>query len=254
MLLLDDAERVLEESILSSSSTDILLPVAVTKPTIGNDAAEELGIRELLGIGETDFSGSPPNRIHNIRVGAARFNGILVKPGEEFSFNALLGPVGPETGYKPELVIKQDKTVPEYGGGLCQVSTTAFRAAVFSGLPITERRNHAYIVRYYNPPGFDATIYPPHPDLRFINDTEGHILIQTSVSGTKLRFEFYGTSDGRNVEIIGPTVYDKRPDGSAKATLTVRVKGKDGSVREQIFRSTYKPPSLYPVERRNPLE
>ena len=178
------------------SPQSIVLSVAVTKPEIGNDAAEELGIRERISIGETDFKGSPANRMHNIRTGTSRYNGVLIKPGEEFSFNTLLGAVGPETGYKPELVIKQNQTIPEYGGGLCQVSTTTFRAAAEAGLKITERRNHAFIVRYYNPPGFDATIYPPHPDFRFINDTPGHILIQTSVVDTKLRFEFFGTSDG----------------------------------------------------------
>lgn len=256
-LNLDQAIAIIEGALLGNEALageTLALPVAVTPPEVGNDAAESLGIRELLAVGETDFRGSPANRIHNIRVGASRYDGVLIKPGEEFSFNTLLGSVGAETGYKPELVIKQDKTVPEYGGGLCQVSTTAFRAAVNAGLTITERRNHAYIVRYYGTPGFDATIYPPHPDLRFVNDTPGHILVQTQVVGTKLRFAFYGTDDGRSVEVIGPKVYDRKEDGSAKATLTLRVAMPDGTVREQVFRSAYKSPALYPVEKRNPLE
>jgi vancomycin resistance protein YoaR len=77
----------------------------------------------------------------------------------------------------PELVIKKEGTVPEFGGGLCQVSSTAFRAAMNGGLPITQRRNHAYAVQYYAPQGTDATIYPGVVDLKFINDTPGDILI-----------------------------------------------------------------------------
>ena len=253
-LNLEEARAVLTLELLGGTAREITLPVAITPPQIGNNAAEELGIRELLAAGESDFKGSPANRIHNIKVGTARFSGVLIKPGEEFSFNTILGPVGPQTGYKPELVIKQNKTVPEYGGGLCQVATTAFRAAVYAGLPITERRSHAYVVRYYGTPGFDATIYPPHPDLRFTNDTGHHILVQTNIVGTKLRFEFYGTADGRKVELVGPRVYGQKPDGSAKATLTMRVLGADGTTREQTFNSSYRSAALYPIDRRNPLE
>ena len=184
---------------LRDNTRPVELAVVETDPNIRTQDANELGIVALLGKGESDFARSPQNRIHNIRTGAARFNGVLISPGEEFSFNQVLGPVTQEAGYKAELVILQDKTVPALGGGLCQVSTTAFRAAVYSGLEITQRRSHSYIVRYYGTPGFDATIYPPNPDLKFRNDTQGHILIQTRTEGTKLIFEFYGTPDGRSV-------------------------------------------------------
>jgi vancomycin resistance protein YoaR len=79
--------------------------------------------------------------------------GVIIKPGEEFSFNHYLGPVKAEQGFLPELVIKRTGTVPELGGGLCQVSSTTFRAAMNAGLPITQRKNHAYAVQYYSPQG-----------------------------------------------------------------------------------------------------
>jgi len=152
---------------------EIELAVVKTQPEVTTENIDNLGITALLGAGESNFYGSPRNRRHNIAVGSARFNGVLIGPNEEFSFNKVLGKVGPQAGYLPELVIKKNKTVPEYGGGLCQVSTTAFRAALNSGLKITERVPHAYPVRYYNPQGTDATIYPPHPDLRFLIPTCG---------------------------------------------------------------------------------
>jgi vancomycin resistance protein YoaR len=144
-------------------------------------------------------------------------------------------------------VIKNNKTEPEFGGGICQVSTTVFRVAINSGLEITARRNHAYPVSYYNPQGMDATVYVPRPDLRFINDTPGYILIQTKIEGTKLTFQFYGTDDGRKIEIIGPKILEKNPDGSMKATFTQKINDKDGQlVREDVFNSSYDSPDKYP--------
>ena len=232
----------------------IILKIIKTKAAITTESINNLGITALLGRGSSNFAGSPANRIHNIKIAAAKFNGTLIKPEEEFSFNDILGEVGPEQGYEPELVIKKNKTVPEYGGGICQVSTTVFRVAVNSGLKVIERFAHAFPVKYYNPQGFDATIYPPSPDLKFINDTPANILLQSKIVGTELTFEIYGTEDARIVKIDGPKQYDIKEDGSMKATLTQEVYDKDGSLMfKKTFYSNYKSPSLYPVER-NPLE
>ena len=232
---------------------EIELEVLIVPPKIATKDIDNLGIASFLGKGVSNFAGSPSSRIHNIEIGAAKFHGLLIKPDEEFSFNTILGEVGPEQGYKEELVIKRDKTIPEYGGGLCQVSTTAFRAAVNVGLPITERYPHAFPVVYYSPQGFDATIYPPHPDIRFINDTPSNLLIQTKVEGYYLTFEFYGTNDGRKVEIDGPHQYDVKPDGSMKTKLTRKILRHGELVEEKTWKSSYKSPDLYPIQR-NPLE
>lgn len=212
---LADIENLLIERIKSVSqsqdvsSETIQLSVKTKKPTISNDTINNLGIKELIGKGSTNFSGSPENRKYNIKLGTQLISGALIKPGEEFSFLKALGDVTEARGFKKELVIKEDRTAPEVGGGLCQVSTTVFRAALYSGLPITERTNHKYRVSYYEPPvGMDATIYDPSPDLKFKNDTPGYILVQGKVSGNTLTFEFYGTNDGRKVEISDPRVYD----------------------------------------------
>lgn len=245
----------IEENHKDNSEKEIEVQMIVKKvqPEITTESIDNMGITALLATGESNFYGSPKNRRHNIAVGAGKFNGILIGPEDEFSFNKALGGVGPREGYLPELVIKKGETVPEYGGGLCQVSTTTFRAAVKAGLEITERRSHAYPVQYYNPQGTDATIYPPHPDLRFKNNTPAYILIQTRIEGNRLFFDFYGSDDKRNVELIGPYIYDKKPDGSMKAIWTQKVYDKDEKLLfEKKFYSVYKSPSLYP--HKSPLE
>ena len=219
-----------------------LLPKITLKQT------NKLGINTLIGQGISNFAGSPKNRIHNIKTGLAKFNGLILNPQEEFSFNALLGGSGPEQGFLPELVIKKDKTVPEYGGGLCQVSTTLFRAAVNSGLEITERAPHAFPVEYYYPQGFDATVYEPSPDLKFINNTPGHLLIEGLIQGSQLIFNFYGTDDGRRVKIKGPYVLEKKEDGSMKTVLYQEVYQQDELISQETFYSNYDSPDLFPVE------
>lgn len=244
----------------------IKLPVAVTKPTITSSTVEDLGIKELIGSATTDFKGSPDNRIHNIGTGLKYLNGWLVKPGDEFSTVKALGAVDGSTGYLPELVIKENKTIPEFGGGLCQVSTTLFRSVMNAGLPITERQNHSYRVVYYERgigPGLDATVYLPRPDFRFKNDTPGWVLIQGSIKGNNLTFELYGSSDGRVASIDGPhtlstteappTVYESNPalapgeqkevghaHPGATTTATYTVKRGGEVINQQTFLSKYK--------------
>jgi len=199
-----------------SNIKEIELEVTLEKPTVFVGDINNLGIKELVGRGESDFKGSPKNRINNIKVGAKILNGILIKPGEEFSLLKALGEVSEKRGYLPELVIKANRTVPELGGGLCQIGTTAFRVALAAGLPITQRTPHAFRVIYYEPAGVDATIYQPSPDFRFINDYQSWLLLQTKIEKTKLIFELYGTSDGRRVELSPPKIFNIVPPGPPK--------------------------------------
>lgn len=232
---------------LLNDSPNVSLPFTTQKATSDYGDINSMGISSLIGEGTSNFKGSPANRIHNLTVAAQRFNGLLIKPGEEFSFVKNLGQVDDTTGYLPELVIKGNQTEPEFGGGICQVSSTAFRAAIYSGLKITARRNHAYPVSYYNPQGMDSTVYIPNPDLKFINNTPGYILIQTKIVGTILTFDFYGTDDGRKTTVDGPYITDKQPDGSMKAHFSQHVVDKNGNVLiDDIFNSSYNSPYLYP--------
>ncbi len=195
--------NLLTEALLAGSGGPISLPIIIREPDVDIGDVNNLGIKELIGRGTSNFAGSPKNRRTNIAVGAKSLNGIIIEPAEEFSMLKALGPIDGEHGYLQELVIKGNRTIPEYGGGLCQIGTTAFRVALNSGLPITQRRNHSYRVVYYEPAGMDATIYDPAPDFRFLNDTGNKILFITKISADNLIFEFYGTDDGRQV-VISP--------------------------------------------------
>ena len=246
-----DAEKSLQTLISALTSKELPAQIALNydskKPAINYGEVNNFGISALIGEGTSNFKGSPSNRIHNIKVATERYDGLLIKPGEEFSFVKALGEVDGDHGYLPELVIKNNATEPEFGGGICQVSSTAFRAAIYSGLKITARRNHAYPVSYYNPQGMDATVYVPNPDLRFVNNTPGYILIQTKIVGTVLTFDFYGTDDGRKTTVDGPTITERQPDGALKATFTQHVFDKDGKeIIKDIFNSAYNSPYRYP--------
>lgn len=199
-----------------------LVPLVVeeVEPAYSETAtAADLGIIEEIAVGESYFVGSSSARDHNIRLGASKFDGIIVGPGETFSFNEFLGEVTLDEGYDESYVIIGDRTVPGVGGGICQVATTVFRAAYYAGYPIIERWPHAYRVGYYElggfGPGFDATIYSPLVDFRFTNDTPYHLLIHTEVDSarSRLRFVFYSTDDGRTVEQIGPEWGEPEPAG-----------------------------------------
>lgn len=189
------------------------------------DGINTMGIKELIGSGHSNFAGSSANRRHNIKVGAEKLSGVIIKPGEEFSLVTALGPTTREAGYLPEYVIKGNKTVLEYGGGLCQVATTLFRSALGSGLPITERKNHSYRVSYYEPAGMDATVYSPRPDLKFKNDTEHNILIQARFEGSNdMYFDFWGTSDGRLATTTKPVMYNIIRPGPTQIIETTDLK------------------------------
>ncbi len=197
------------------------------KPQINNDTkAADLGITGLVSDQVTYFTGSGAERINNIRVGAAQFHGILIPPGGAFSFNEWLGDISLDTGFSEALIIYAGRTIKGVGGGICQVSTTAFRAAFFGGYPIVERHSHAYRVGYYERgygPGLDATVFSPVVDFKFTNDRNAWLLIETYVYNNQtLQYKFYSADDGRKVTVSKPEIknivpapndkYEENPD------------------------------------------
>jgi vancomycin resistance protein YoaR len=199
-----------------SGGIGIEIPLTKISPNITTANINNLGINELIGKGNSKFASSIPSRIHNISLASSKFNGVLIAPGETFSFNKTLGDVSNYTGYKQAYIIREGQTVLGDGGGVCQVSTTLFRATLNAGLPIVERQAHSYRVGYYeqdSPPGIDATVYDPSADLKFINNTPKSILIQTKVdtNAKTLVFELYGTNDGRVVTMSKPIITNLTP-------------------------------------------
>lgn len=259
-------------AIPNNPDTNTTIPVSITidKPTFTTDAVNSFGIRELVGSGYSEFAHSIPGRIHNVTLAAARINGVLVKPGDTFSFNQVLGDVSALTGFQPAYVIKEGKTVLGDGGGVCQVSSTLFRAILNAGLPIVERKEHAYRVGYYEQggykPGLDATVFAPSVDLKFKNDTPGYLLVQTKTDtkNLTLTIELYGTRDGRRAEVFDqkvwgetpppPTVYQDDPTikagvvkqvdyaaWGARASFHYRVIKNGETLQDKVFTSVYRP-------------
>lgn len=209
-------KQKLAETIAFGKKSEMELPVTVTEAKIKAGDINNLGIKTLIGVGTSKFAHSIPNRVHNLTLASSRLNGALVAPGETFSLGATIGEISAGTGYRPAYVISEGRTVLGDGGGVCQVSTTLFRAALNAGLPIVERKAHAYRVGYYEQdggPGYDATVFFPSTDLKFVNDTPGHILIQTKVDAKNfsMRYEIYGTGDGRIATISPAKIYSQTP-------------------------------------------
>jgi vancomycin resistance protein YoaR len=164
--------------------------------------------------------------VQNIQAAAASFHGLLIAPGETFSMASQLTDISLENGYAEAAIIVGGRTVKGVGGGVCQVSTTLFRAAFFGGFPVVERHAHAYRVYYYEKvagnridtslAGLDATVYVPLVDFKFTNDTPYWLLMETYVtpSNSSITWKFYSTSDGRTVDwtTTGPINRTPPPD------------------------------------------
>ncbi|MBU0531356.1 VanW family protein [Patescibacteria group bacterium] len=267
--LLRDETLAAMVSAWAANESSAVIVTEVTEPRVSMAEVNDLGITEVLGVGTSDFSGSPYNRIQNIKHGASKLNGILIAPDEEFSLLAALKPFTIEDGYLSELVIKGDEIKPEVGGGLCQIGTTTFRAAMNSGLPVTQRANHSLVVSYYDDPangnpGTDATIYDPAPDLRFLNDTGNYVLFTTQVDEPNriLTFTFWGTNDGRNGYYSAPVVSGWSSPGEtqyvetedlapgaeqcqgahygANASFTYYIERPDGEIEQTLYSSHYR--------------
>lgn len=242
---------------------------AVSKPAVTLESINDFGIAEKIAEGQSDYTGSIPGRVHNVILAASKFDGVLIPKGEILSFNKIIGDISATTGYQQAYIIKEGRTILGDGGGVCQVSTTLFRAALDAGLPIVERHAHAYRVHYYEndkKPGFDATVFSPRVDLRIENDTPAHILIQTSVdkSTNLLTFAFYGKKDNRVVSLSDAKVWDVRPAPEpvyeddptlkkgvikqidwaapgAKASFHYRVEKNGGTTTDRDFFSNFRP-------------
>lgn len=212
---------------LSRGDHTIALELKLTPPPATDETTgEQLGIKELIYQEVSYFYGSSASRVQNIKTAASRFHGVLIPPGAVFSMADTIGTISLDSGYAEALIIQNGRTIKGVGGGVCQVSTTLFRAAFFAGFPIVERYAHAYRVSYYEKvagnkinaklAGLDATVFVPIVDFKFKNDSSAWILMETYVntSTSTLTWNFYSTSDGRTVkwETTGLTNIVPAPD------------------------------------------
>lgn len=211
-LNIDATIKAIQEQIVTDNSHEIPLVFDINKPFLTNDVkGADLGVTELVHEEVSYFYGSSSDRVQNIIVASSKFHGVMVPPGATFSMAEALGDITLENGYAEALIIAGGQTIQGVGGGVCQVSTTLFRAAFFAGFPIVERYPHAYRVSYYEKvagnridqrlAGLDATVFVPIVDFKFTNDTSNWLLMETYVNPTysSIVWKFYSTSDGRQV-------------------------------------------------------
>lgn len=196
--------------------TPVEIPVTVTKPAVDSTNLAALGITTELGTGSSNYEGSKPDRATNIQVGADLLSGTLIPPGGEFSFNYGVGVINEEAGFVEANVIAGERIGRDIGGGICQVSTTVYRAALLAGLPITEWWPHLYRLSFYErdgwEAGYDASILQPEGDpfsggdFQFANPTDSWMLVESWANGTNVWVTIYGPDLGYTVTLEEPTV------------------------------------------------
>lgn len=176
------AQRIIKN--LAAGDLDPVTVIAGEK----EDAEEE---KTLIGSFSTSFSANDVNRNENLRVACEKINGTVLEPGDIFDMNEALGPQTSANGYKAAGVIENGKIVSAIAGGVCQVTTTIYNAAIFAELKIVERHNHSLMVGYV-PLGRDAAVAGTYKNLRFQNDTDYNVYIETYIENNNIVCNIYG--------------------------------------------------------------
>ena len=236
------------------------LPVVQDPPDVS--ARDAAGIDSHLASYTTSFNPGKAGRTHNLTLAARSINGVLLKPGQVFSYNSLVGPRLEARGFQMAQVYIKGKLEDGIGGGVCQVSSTLFNAVLLAGLKIRERSPHSQVVPYVAP-GRDATVAYGHRDFRFENSGSGPIGVVSSVHGARLTVDIYGSaSDRKEVKLYlgrvkrteagSQAVVDaslacgarrlvEKGSGGCEAVLYRSISQPDGKAAVESFRSKYKP-------------
>lgn len=240
------------------------IPLQITQPKITTDDLSARLFKDKLGSQMTSFKTSSANRINNIKLAAEKINGLILNPGEEFSYNGSVGQRTEAAGFKKAGAYSNGEVVQEIGGGICQVSSTLYCAVLYANLSITDRTCHYFPVDYL-PAGLDATVSWKTPDFKFKNNRDYPIKLVATVdsSAKTLTMEIVGTDvDGSYVELKYATwkYYDTKYPTVAlgyKATTYRNVFSKDGtmisSTKEATSTYHYHPEKIvYPSARPSP--
>ena len=219
------------------NSKTLIIPAKITQPKVSTEELKNSIVGDELGTYTTDYSSSSSDRAHNISLASGKINGYVLAPGEEFSYNDVVGPRTVERGFKMANVYVGNTVQPGIGGGICQVSSTLFNAVVFADLEITERRNHSLPVSYA-PMGRDATVSYGAIDFKFKNNTSKPIEIRVTCENRKNTVSIYGTDENPEREIkfetektgtSAPKVVKKEDNTIPEGTIKVESEGSSGS-------------------------
>ncbi len=221
------ALAALRKAVTDPASSSVVFASKVSQPTLTVAALPDPTKLELITTGRSTYYGSSPERRANVANAAAKINGSVVPAGEVFSFLQSLGSITPDNGFVGGLIISGGRTVDGLGGGVCQVSTTTFRALYQAGLPVVERNQHSYRVGYYEPQvGFEAAVYDPGVDLKMKNDTGAPLLIRTVNNDARstLEVQVWGIKPERSVSVSGATILSRTPHPAAQYVTNSRLR------------------------------
>lgn len=203
---------------------ELEIPLVITKPEVTAEELESRLYRDRLCFMTTYYGGSTENRVNNIHLAADKLNGILIFPGDVFSYNEAIGQRTEEAGFLMAGAYADGEVTEEIGGGICQVSSTLYCAAMYAQMTTVSRTNHYFAVGYLSM-GYDATVSWKQPDYRFRNDREYPVKIVCFYDDTSITIEFWGTdTDGTHVSPFTQTteIYDEEyPDVLTGYSVTV---------------------------------
>ncbi|MBS4025116.1 MAG: VanW family protein, partial [Clostridia bacterium] len=226
----------------NSNNKAVQLTGIIQQPAIATEAIESFGINSLLGKFTTRFNPLAENRVHNIRLAANSIDDYLIPPGAVFSFNGVVGPRTVENGYREAPVIVDNQLTIGLGGGICQVSSTLYNGVLLANLPIIERRRHSLQVDYIAV-GVDATIVYHYVDLKFMNNTDSHLLIKATMEEDRLVVRVFGNESFKKQvevkrlieEVIPPKEVIRLDDNLIPGETIVKSAGKPG-YRTKVIR------------------
>jgi vancomycin resistance protein YoaR len=179
-------------STLQEKGITLEVPLTILQPDITLDALKEQGIERKIMQFSTSLGASGPGRIYNVESAAKAVNGTILPPGAVFDYGKAIEKAKVEYGFREAPVIVNGKLQAGVGGGICQVSSTLYNAALRTGLEIVERRNHSLPVNYL-PKGQDATFAEGYINFRFRNTTGKYLVIKAAVQGRSLTIKLFGT-------------------------------------------------------------
>ncbi|MBT9173604.1 MAG: Vancomycin B-type resistance protein VanW [Syntrophomonadaceae bacterium] len=245
-LLMEETRQLLENSFEAYGAPGTL-PLLVREIKTARTALDlrKLRVHAEVASFSTEFALSLPGRVHNIRLAASALDEFVLKPGDEFSFNAVVGEAGAAQGYLPAPVIVAGEIVEGFGGGVCQVSSTLYNAMLLAGLQLVERTAHSLAIGYL-PPGRDAAVVYGWQDLKFFNNQNHGIWIRTFADGNSLTVRLFGEpTPGKQIkvlttdlEVIPRSTQYTETDSLAAGTRVNVKKGQDG-YRVAVWRITY---------------
>ncbi|MGI0534373.1 VanW family protein [Bacillus pfraonensis] len=223
---------------ITAGTQDIELPIASIKPERSTEDIQNMGITEVIAEYSTPMAGRNGNQSFNVNKSANTLSGAIVAPDETFSFNGRVGITDAAHGYKSAAVFSQGKVIQSAGGGVCQVSSTLYGAALRADLGVVARSNHSMPVNYL-PLGQDAAVADYGPDLKFKNNTGKHIYIQAFSNGSSITTRIFGTPTGKNVEVSSKVISNTENKITAVTYKKVTQNGQVIS-NGQISKSVYK--------------